>query len=125
MNLMSGDSFLRVSHNENDLEPCAKRVFRVLEDRLCDDAETIAVATAAILCFANPMEWAMSDDLTPNPFPKGKGSKIKESRSALTALSHVADSLARLRYAPPSVLYARRRLLSPAPLRLVWLTAPH
>src|SRR5216683_6478417 len=37
-----------------------------------------------------------SADLTPVPFPKGKGSKVKESRSACTALSHVADSLARL-----------------------------
>src|SRR6266851_493174 len=36
-----------------------------------------------------------SADLTPGPFPKGKGSEVKESRSGFTALSHFAYSIAR------------------------------
>jgi hypothetical protein len=38
----------------------------------------------------------------------------------LVFYTHVADSLARLRCAPPGVLYARRRLLNLTPLRSAW-----
>src|SRR6266849_136966 len=47
---------------------------------------------------------SLGSELAPRyrfPFPKRKGSKVKESRSAFTTLSHVAGSLARLRCAPP------------------------
>jgi hypothetical protein len=56
VNLKGADSFLGLAHQVDDLEPSLKRVVRVLEDRFCDHAETVAVATAAILVLTNPVK---------------------------------------------------------------------
>jgi hypothetical protein len=56
VNLKSADSFLALAHQIDDLKPSGQWIVRVLEDRLGDDAEAIAVATAAILVLANPVE---------------------------------------------------------------------
>ena len=61
MKLVRGDSFLRVAHDEHDLEPRSQRVFGVLENRLSDHAESVSVAPTAILALANPVERAMRD----------------------------------------------------------------
>jgi hypothetical protein len=61
MNLVGADSLLGVAHDEHDLKPRSQGILCVLEDRLCDDAETIAVPTATVLALANPMEGTMRD----------------------------------------------------------------
>jgi hypothetical protein len=61
VNLMRGYSLLRVAHDEHDLKPRSERILGVLENRFRDDAESVAVASAAALPFANPMEGTMRD----------------------------------------------------------------
>jgi hypothetical protein len=56
MNLKRADSFLGLAHQIDDLEPSLKRIVSILENRFRNDAEAIAVASAAFLGFANPME---------------------------------------------------------------------
>ena len=55
VDLMGAHALFRVVHQEGDLEPLDKRVFRVLEDGPGDDGEAIAVLVAAL---AKPMEGA-------------------------------------------------------------------
>ena len=55
MDLERADSFLALSHQVDDLKPSRERVISILENRFGDDAETVAVATAAILVLADPM----------------------------------------------------------------------
>jgi hypothetical protein len=61
MNLVRGDSFFCVAHDEHDLKPSAQRILGILENRFRDDAESVAVATTTILAFAYPVERAMRD----------------------------------------------------------------
>ena len=61
MNLVSGNAFLRVAHDEHHLEPRSERIFGVLKDGLGDDAESVAIAPTAFLAFAYPMEGPMRD----------------------------------------------------------------
>jgi hypothetical protein len=56
MNLKRADALLRLAHQIDDFKPRSERVVRVLKDRLCDDREPIAVAPAAILVLADPVE---------------------------------------------------------------------
>jgi hypothetical protein len=56
MDLQSADPLLGLRHQVDDLKPSRERVIRVLEYRLGDDAESIAIASAAILVFANPVK---------------------------------------------------------------------
>lgn len=58
VNLKGADSLFALRHQVNDLEPSLKRIIRVLKNRLSNDRETIAVSSAAILIFTNPMEGA-------------------------------------------------------------------
>lgn len=61
MDLVRGNPFLRMAHDEHHLEPRSERVFSVLEDRLGNDAESVAVTPTTFLAFANPVERAMRD----------------------------------------------------------------
>ena len=56
MNLERADSLLALSHQVDDLKPDMKRIVRVLENRLGDDREAIAVATAAVFVLTGPMK---------------------------------------------------------------------
>ena len=47
MNLMGANALLSVARDEHHLEPRSQRVFRVLENRLGDDAKAIAVLLLA------------------------------------------------------------------------------
>lgn len=58
MNVKCADSFLGLAHQRDDFDPSLEWVVGVLEDRLRDDAEAVAVATAAILVLADPVEGA-------------------------------------------------------------------
>jgi hypothetical protein len=53
MDLQGADPLLGLRHQVDDLKPSCERIIRVLEYRLGDDAESIVVASAAILVFAN------------------------------------------------------------------------
>lgn len=46
VNLERANSFFTSGHQVDDPKPRAERIIRILEDRLCDDAEPIAVAIA-------------------------------------------------------------------------------
>jgi len=61
MNLVGTNSLLCVAHDEHDLKPRAQRILSVLENRFRDDAEPVAVASAAILALTNPVEGPMRD----------------------------------------------------------------
>jgi hypothetical protein len=58
MDLKRADAFLGLAHQIDDLEPSPERVVGILEYRLCDDAEAVAVTSAAILVLADPVEGA-------------------------------------------------------------------
>ena len=55
MDLKRTDSLLALSHQVDHLKPSRERVIGILENRFRDDAEAIAVATAAVLVLADPM----------------------------------------------------------------------
>ena len=56
MNLQSADALLALAHQIDDFKPSGERIIRVLENRFGDDAEAIAVASAAFFGLANPVE---------------------------------------------------------------------
>ena len=59
VDLKGAHSFLRVVHQERDLEPLDKRVFCVFEDGSGDDREPISILVAG---FATPMEGSAFDN---------------------------------------------------------------
>lgn len=56
MDLQSADSLLALTHQVDDFKPRRERIVSVLENRLGDDGEAIAVAPAAILVLTDPVE---------------------------------------------------------------------
>jgi hypothetical protein len=59
MDLVRAYALLCVAHDEHDLKPRPQWIFSVLENCFRDDAESVAVAPAAALPLANPMEGTM------------------------------------------------------------------
>ena len=56
MDLKGADAFLGLAHQIDDLKPSPQRIIGILEYRLGDDAESIAIASTAVFILANPME---------------------------------------------------------------------
>ena len=58
VDLQGADSFLAGQHQVSDLKPKLERDFGVLEDRMRDDREAIAITPATVGGLANPIERA-------------------------------------------------------------------
>ena len=56
MDLQSAHSLLALAHQIDDFKPSGQRIVGILENRLSDNAKAIAVAPAAVLVLADPME---------------------------------------------------------------------
>ena len=56
MDLQGADALLALRHQVNDLEPCPQRIIGILENRLGDNREAIAVPSPTLLCFADPVK---------------------------------------------------------------------
>src|SRR5579862_1687136 len=55
MDLKRADSLLALSHQVDDLKPSRERIVGILENGFRDDAESVAVTSAAILVLADPV----------------------------------------------------------------------
>ena len=56
MNLQGTDAFLGLSHQVDDLEPRAERVVGIFKYGLGNDRKPVAISSAAIFAFADPMK---------------------------------------------------------------------
>ena len=56
MDLQGADALLALGHQVNDLEPGPKRIVGVLENGLADHGEAVAVPSAALFAFADPVK---------------------------------------------------------------------